>query len=540
MACLTENEIVDFFASDRSPDLARTVDAHTAECERCRRLLAEFAQLGQGSALTAVSAALPSLTPSSTSQNERIEVIQRLAQAQAKKHIGAVLKGKWQIEELLGTGGMAHVFAARHRNGRRVAIKTMRPELVFEREFVDRFLREGYVANKIDHPGAVAILDDDVMEDGTPFLVMELLVGRTLRQRLEDGPLNLDDAMRAVSQALTVLAVAHDKGIIHRDLKPDNLFETEEGTIKVLDFGIARLKERTRPEFETRSGMTMGTVGYMPPEQARGLSSQVDARSDVWAMGATLYALITGKPVHRAATTNEALLLAMTSPVESMDTQLPHLPRGIRIVLDTALAFDKERRYPNARAMQEALERAPTVPEVAPRIASDATVVMSPHEPGADVAVAATIIQPAQPTETMLERVVARKGIDATRPKSRAPLYAMLLVAAGGIAAAVVFVKMPTSAEPATLVSPSADRSSPASASPSFTSNPPVMSAAASVPAPIVAVDAGVPSASVSSGPTSKPAVTVRPKPASAPTKTPTVRPQPPPVDTRDPLGPRT
>ena len=354
MACLDENEILAFFAPTRAKHVADRVDAHTAECPGCRTLLAEYARLDESierDATVRVEAA-----QERESEHPDVALVERLAQAQVQKRIGTVVKGKWHVEELLGAGGMAFVFAARHRNGRRVAIKFMRPELALERSLVERFLREGYVANRIDHPGAVAILDDDVLEDGTPFLVMEFLMGSTLRQRIATSPLSLPEALEAIAQVLDVLAVAHERQIVHRDLKPDNLFQTDDGTLKVLDFGIARVRDELRPAYDTRSGMTMGTIGYMPPEQARGLSAEIDARTDIWALGATLYSLLTGKRLHEAQTTSEALLLAMTTPVPPMARLLPHVPASVHAVLDRALAFDKDARYPSARAMSAAVE----------------------------------------------------------------------------------------------------------------------------------------------------------------------------------------
>jgi serine/threonine-protein kinase len=291
--------------------------------------------------------------------------------AQAAKHIGAQLKGKWSIETLLGVGGMAFVYSARHRNGRRVAVKVMRPELAAVPSLVERFLREGYLANKIEHPGAVAILDDDVMDDGTPFLVMELLTGKTLRQRLNDGPLELQHALKIIADVLDVLAVAHDQGIVHRDIKPENLFQTDDGSIKVLDFGIARLKVQSRTECETLGGTTLGTLGFMPPEQALGLTAEVDARSDVWAIGATLFTLLTGHLVHQARTVNESWLLAMTACVTPIASRLPSVPRSVHALLDGALAFKRSERFASARAMKEALDRAlaerESPPKVSPR-----------------------------------------------------------------------------------------------------------------------------------------------------------------------------
>jgi len=355
VAHLDENIIVAFFSPERTDDVVARVEAHAADCEKCRSLLAEYAAIARTEQPVVTE---PLVEQPVADDGNKVDLVHRLALAQATKRIGTIVSGKWEIDALLGAGGMSVVYSARHRNGRKVALKFMRPELAVERSLVERFLREGYVANKIDHPGAVAIVDDDVAEDGVPFLVMELLTGESVRARLTRGPLPVDDAIRLVSDVLDVVAIAHDRGIVHRDLKPDNLFVTESNLVKVLDFGIAKLKEGSPRDVDTRSGVTMGTVGYMPPEQARGLTSEIDARSDVWAMGATLYALLSGRSLHEAPTPNESLLLAMTTPAPPMREALPSVPRAVSSVLDRALAFDKEQRYANAREMKAALDAA--------------------------------------------------------------------------------------------------------------------------------------------------------------------------------------
>ena len=333
------------------------------------------------------------------------DVSWQTAERLTDKYIGTLLKGKWRVERLLGFGGMAFVFAARHRNGRRVALKCMRPELVLHPTLVERFVREGYVANTIEHPGAVAILDDDVMDDGTPFLVMELLSGMTLRERVAHGPLDLGEALSLTAQVLEVVVAAHAKGIVHRDLKPDNLFLTEEGAVKVLDFGIARLKDRVRPGYETESGCTMGTVGFMAPEQARGSMSEVDAQSDVWSIGATLFTLLTGTLVNDAESTNAALFLAMTRAAPPMESVVPWLPRPVQELLDGALAFDKAERFSTARAMLGALEAAR---------AAVGTMVVRPAPPRRDLPSPETPAEPmistVKASPTLVARVLARRG----------------------------------------------------------------------------------------------------------------------------------
>ncbi|MGK3991975.1 protein kinase domain-containing protein [Sorangium sp. So ce1024] len=279
--------------------------------------------------------------------------------------VGQVLRGKWRLERLLGFGGMAMVYAGTHRNGMRGAVKILRRELSGDEEARSRFLREGYVANRVDHPGIVRVLDDDVTDDGSVFLVMELLEGETVearRARTPAGVLGVGEVLGIADDLLDVLAVAHERGIVHRDLKPDNLFLTRQGQLKVLDFGIARLRELSSPSnASTRAGTMMGTPQFMPPEQAKGQWDKVDARTDLWAVGSTMFQLLSGRYVHQAETLPLLLLAAMTQPAPPVASVLPSLPPPVAGVIDAALAFEPDRRWPNARAMQRALRQARSV-----------------------------------------------------------------------------------------------------------------------------------------------------------------------------------
>lgn len=289
----------------------------------------------------------------------------------ARARVGRVLKEKWRLDALLGVGGMAAVYSATHRNAKQVAIKMLHPELCIDDDVKTRFLREGYVANTVGHLGAVSVLDDDVTEDGAVFLVMELLDGETVEARAQrsGGRLPLADVLSIADQLLDVLTAAHAKGMVHRDLKPENLFLTRSGELKVLDFGIARLKELSNRSNATRSGVTMGTPAFMSPEQARGLWDQVDARTDIWAVGACMFTLLTGKCVHEGRTPNELLLRAMTAPAPALATVLPEVASNIASLVDRALSFEKTARWADARAMQIALRSAyhgDTTPRPAP------------------------------------------------------------------------------------------------------------------------------------------------------------------------------
>ncbi|MCC6897602.1 MAG: protein kinase [Polyangiaceae bacterium] len=277
----------------------------------------------------------------------------------AQHRVGTTLRGKWHLDRLLGLGGMAAVYAATHRNGTRGAIKMLHVELSSNSHVRLRFLKEGYLANKVDHPGVVRVLDDDVAEDGAIFVVMELLDGESLEERRlrHGGKLESDEVLAGADQLLDVLAAAHEKGIIHRDIKPENVFLTRDGMIKVLDFGIARLRELSTASTATRAGSTMGTPAFMSPEHARGLWDDVDARSDLWSVGAMMFNLISGRTVHEGRTTNEVLLSAMSQPAPPLSS-VSNVPDHVAAVINRALAFDKKNRWPDARSMQTAVRTA--------------------------------------------------------------------------------------------------------------------------------------------------------------------------------------
>ena len=278
----------------------------------------------------------------------------------AKVRLGTVVDEKWRIDSLLGLGGMAAVYAATHRNGKRAAIKVLHPEIALNANIKARFLREGWVANKVEHPGAVSVLDDDEAADGTVFLVMELLEGETLETKIRyEMKLPVGNVLALADQLLDVLAAAHANNIVHRDLKPGNLFLTRDGTLKVLDFGIARLRELSKVAVPNATTMSsMGTPGFMPPEQARGRWEEVDARADIFAVGATMFNLLTGRYVHEEETMNEQMLASMTQPACPIRSVLPDLPEAVAAVIDRALAFHANDRWPDARSMQQAVSEA--------------------------------------------------------------------------------------------------------------------------------------------------------------------------------------
>ena len=294
----------------------------------------------------------------------------------AQSRVGIVLKDKWRLDSLLGVGGMAAVYAATHRNQKRVAVKMLHAEFSQQGDTRTRFLREGYAANVIEHPGAVSVLDEDVSDDGNAFLVMELLEGETLDQRWERhaGRLPFGEVLSFADQLLDVLALAHIKGIVHRDIKPENLFLTREGVLKVLDFGIARVFETAQDAKQaTRAGQVIGTPAFMAPEQALARWGDIDGRTDIWAVGATMFTLVSGSHVHEAQTGTEQLVYSATRPARSLASVVTGIPPSVVAIIDRALLFEKTQRWPDARNMQGAVRAALSSfapqPAVDPRLA---------------------------------------------------------------------------------------------------------------------------------------------------------------------------
>jgi serine/threonine protein kinase len=275
----------------------------------------------------------------------------------AQARVGHTLCGKWRLDRLIGLGGVAAVYAATHKHGGSVAIKVLHSDLADVPEVRERFFEEAYIANRVGHPGAVAVRDESTTADGTIFLVMELLEGETLERRYSSGAgFTPGQVLEVANQILDVLIAAHDKGIIHRDIKPDNVLLTLDGSVKVLDFGVARVGDTGRAH-TTEAGAIVGTPAFMPPEQARGHWDKLDGRADIWSLGATMYFMLTGRLVREADTPNEELLSAMTEPIPSIRT-LRSVPRAVAEIVDRALAFNARDRYPNARSMQGAVQRA--------------------------------------------------------------------------------------------------------------------------------------------------------------------------------------
>ncbi|MCA9620343.1 MAG: serine/threonine protein kinase [Myxococcales bacterium] len=280
-----------------------------------------------------------------------------LEQAQAR--VGTTAR-KWTLDRLIDVGGMAAVYGGTHRNGNQVAIKVLHKNYAEMPEAKERFLREGYVANKVGHSGVPRVLDDDETEDGRAYLVMELLDGESLEKRHHRrGNVMQDEMLQVADQALGVLAAAHEKGIVHRDLKPENLFLTHRGEVKVLDFGIARFHETAvQGTGATRIGDLMGTLEFMSPEQARAQWDQVDAQSDLWSLGATLYNILTGECPHKAKTVEQMMIVASSQRAPALATVLPRAHPRVCAVIDGALEFAKRDRFKSALEMQEAVREA--------------------------------------------------------------------------------------------------------------------------------------------------------------------------------------
>jgi serine/threonine protein kinase len=278
-------------------------------------------------------------------------------------HAGTRL-GPYEIVVPLGAGGMGEVYRARDsRLGRDVAIKVLPTSLAPNAERLQRFEQEARAAAALNHPNILAVHDIGT-HDGAPFIVSELLDGETLRTRLEAGALPLRKAIDYAVHIAHGLAAAHEKGIVHRDLKPENIFITSDGRIKILDFGIAKLTEAepaaasatllpTTPP-HTLPGVVLGTIGYMAPEQVRGLTT--DHRSDLFALGAVLYEMLAGRRAFRGDTSIDAMTAILKEDPPDLPSTERQIPPALARIVDRCLEKSPAQRFKSADDLAFALE----------------------------------------------------------------------------------------------------------------------------------------------------------------------------------------
>ncbi|HET9294499.1 MAG TPA: protein kinase [Gemmatimonadales bacterium] len=270
--------------------------------------------------------------------------------AQVKK----ALAGQYQVERVLGEGGMATVYLAHdQKHNRKVAVKVMRPELAATLG-ADRFLREVQLAAQLSHPHILP-MHDSGEADGILYYVMPYVEGQTLKERLaQEGQLSVVDAVRLGREVAEALAYAHARGIIHRDIKPGNIL-LQSGHALVADFGIARALG-AEGEALTKTGLAVGTPQYMAPEQATG-EREVDGRADIYALGAVMYEMVAGEPPFTGPTARSIITRSLTEKPRSLTVSRVGLPASVESAVMRALAKSPADRYPSAQEMVGALER---------------------------------------------------------------------------------------------------------------------------------------------------------------------------------------
>ena len=336
--------------------------------------------------------------------------------------------GPYEVTALLGAGGMGEVYRARDTKlGRDVALKVLASALARDALYMARFEREARVLASLNHPNVGAIYGLEESGD-VQALVMELVEGETLADRIGRGPIPLEEALELARQMAVALEYAHEKGIVHRDLKPQNVKITIDGVVKVLDFGLAKIAEPTAPSGSpddsptltleaTRAGQIMGTAAYMAPEQARGAT--VDKRVDIWAFGAVLSEMLTGKRVFSGETTSDILAAVLTGDIDW--SGLPKgTPASVRLLLRRCLERDRKRRLRDIGDARIELEDTLAGPSLSPEAPIPKRATNRLVWLGAGMLLAGMILsaawliirpKPAPAREVRVERITDRKSV---------------------------------------------------------------------------------------------------------------------------------
>jgi serine/threonine-protein kinase len=340
--CLTENSVLDLVTDAMARDSRQHADAHLLQCSECRRLVSE-----------AVLALAPDVAPVAPPTGTVPIVLPQ---------VGDIVEGKYQIDRVVGQGGMGVVFAAKHLMlDHPVALKFLWSPTALSEASKQRFLREGRAALRVESDHIARVMDVGITDQGAPFVVMELLQGKDVRSVLaSEGPLPWREVVRIFLQALEAVGAAHDAGVVHRDLKPANLFlmqTHQERRVKVLDFGVSKITGDPASGSLTTTEAMLGSPAYMAPEQMED-ASRVDARADVWSAGATMFEMLTGKPAFSGASVAALYRSIRESKGVSVRDHVPDVPRPIDAVVRRCLSVDPGDRYANGRALREALEAA--------------------------------------------------------------------------------------------------------------------------------------------------------------------------------------
>ncbi|MDC3960529.1 serine/threonine-protein kinase [Polyangium jinanense] len=272
--------------------------------------------------------------------------------------VGTTLRDTFRLVRVLGEGGMGRVYEAQHTRiaSKRFAIKMLHPEYARQPDVLARFIREAEATATIKSLHVLEVYDVDRTPDGRAYIVGELLQGRELAEHLErSGKMALGPAVRIVRQICKALHAAHAKGIVHRDMKPENVFLTgdlEKPTAKILDFGISKVDSGTGPAL-TKTGMIMGTPSYMSPEQAKG--QKIDHRTDIYAVGAILYAVLTGRRPFDGDEPTSILMRVLSEDPPRPRTLEPSIPDNVEMIIQRAMAKEPQDRFQDIRELDEAL-----------------------------------------------------------------------------------------------------------------------------------------------------------------------------------------